>query len=659
LALTYDGFNGYNVAKEGKSATTVEKLTLKPHAHEIIVNTGATEGAIDLFSYAPDEAAAQPLGSLYVIGHRDVDSSNMGYMVSLIAALARREYYAQPGVVPREAFSRTLRKANEVVEEFFRNDNVKLSVGIVAVAGGTIMVSKLDKFKIFLARENQVIDILDNVLLFSKEHSEKRKFSSIIHGSVQAGDRILAFVPTRAITAREKHLKGWFLKLPQAEFVQQVTQVGTEHATFAATMLHIDMTQTSEPTEPVEIPVVQPVPAPALAWAPRQQPSSPQYTEERPRLIPSEFSRGTRSTPWSRWFKRIKVIRLDQRGKAIALGVIVTLVVVGTLAGKSLLFTSPQQRAEQQALQNIQKDVDLAKSKVSQNDQGGARQLLSKAWSALMNLGSGSGAAKTLQASIASAIDAVDNAQAVSPTLLASPQPDSPVIALSAFASSSQTIWVGGTADGTFWAAPVSDQTSRVSLGATQPTLLVGWNDSVLAIDPAARTIARLVNGSAQSYTIPTQDAVLDAAEFNKNLYVLTDKSILKISDLDTQKPVTKQWLSDTTELATGAAHLWVDSNVWTMSADGTLTTYYKGKKQSQASTTLTLSGTWRLVSGPDGLLAVPSGDLRRIYLISPTDGSLVRTLKLDSDAPYTYLSPGPDNSVLLITKEGKLWQVK
>ena len=251
----------------------------------------------------------------------------MGYMVSLIAALARREYYAQPGTSPREAFSRTLRKANEVVEEFFKAGDVKLSIGIVAVAGGQIMVSKLDKFKILLARDEQVIDILSNVMLFSKEHTERRRFSSIIHGTVQAGDRILAYVPTRGVTTRERNLKSWFLKYPQDEFAQRVTAIGQEHATFATAMLHIDIAQTTEPAvapspQPPEltVPTIDasydaPVPSLAthtttphtaspIAWSPRQQASPepvthPQQEPEMPHLIPSEFSLGTRRTTLS------------------------------------------------------------------------------------------------------------------------------------------------------------------------------------------------------------------------------------------------------------------------------------------------------------------------------------------------------------------------
>lgn len=642
----------------------MEKLTLIPNAQEIIVNNGTGDGAVDLFSYTPDDASSRALGALYILGYRDTDSSNMGYMVSLIAALARREYYAQPGAQPREAFARTLRKANEVVEEFFRNGEVKLSVGIVAVSGGTIMVSKLDKFKILLARENQVIDVMSNVGLFSKEHGEKRKFSSVIHGSVQAGDRILAFVPTRAITARERSMRGWLLKLPQDEFTQRVEHIGAEHASFATAMLHIAIAQTVEPTVPEPTaPVPAPVPelAPQLAaspipWKPRQ--AAEAVEPEVPRIISSEFSLGTRRTNLSRWLNRIRLVRLDRRGKATALviGAAVLIGIVFTV--KTVLFVDPQQQKEQQALQTIKGNLDLARAKIAQNETGAARQILAQALSALIGAQMSGSDAKDVEASLTTTLDSVDNAQSVTPTLLASPQPDTPAITLTAWSSASQTVWVGGVDAGTVWAAPLS-LSSRTPLGIAHADVLLGWNDSVLAVNIASRSVVRPVNGTYTSYVIPTQDTVLDAEAFNDNLYVLTDKSILKISDLDTQKPVTKQWLTDEKELASGAAHLWVDSNVWTMSADGTLTTYYKGKKTTQASTALALSGTWRLMNGPEGTLAVAAGQSRRIYLVNPANGTLARTLKLDSDVPYTYLSPGPDNSVLLLTNEGKLWQVK
>lgn len=685
----------------------MEILTLKPHANEIIVNQGTTDGAIDIFSYTPDESATRAFGSLYVLGHRDTDSSNVGYVVSLISALARREYYANPNLAPREAFSRTLHKANEVVDEFFRNGAVKLSVGIVAIAGGTLMVSKLDKFRILLARENEVIDILSNVMLFTKEHSEKRRFSSIIHGSVQPGDRVLAYIPTRAITSRERNLKSWFLKLPQEEFAARIDRIASEHSTFAATMLHIDMAQTAEPAlipspQPPELIEESSAPEPSLAaarpaperetlaWKPRQLSSTPAMPSasisetsatlagradeplklhptvtldtEVPQIIPSEFSLGTRRTLLSRFTGRVRFIRLDRRGKAIALALVAVLTIGGTLAAKSLLFVSPQDQKNKLVLAGISRDIEEARSKITQNERVQARDILTRTRATLQNLHLSDDEAGGLEASITTAMDAVDNAQPSVPTLIASPQPDALSVNLAAWSSASHTVWVGGTnEDGTLWSAPLSDNGigTHIALGSAKADLLIGWSDSVLAVNFSNRSVTRTVGGTVTSYIIPTQDAVLDAAEFGDSLYVLTDTSILKISDLDTKKPVTKQWLATTAELVSGAARIWVDGSVTTLSRDGTLATYYKGKKTTEVTAPLSPAGTWRMVGSSDGLLAVANGVERRIYLINPQDGSLVRTLKIDSDLPFTYLSAGPDNSVLLITKEGKVWKAK
>ncbi len=666
----------------------MEKLTLKPQSNEIIVNSGATEGAVDLFCYKPDDTASRNLGALYVVGHRADESSNMGYMVSLIAALARREYYAQPSTPPREAFARTLRKANEVVDEFFRTGDIKLSVGIVAVAGGQIMVSKLDKFKIFLARDEQVIDILSNVMLFSKEHTERRRFSSIIHGSVQAGDRILAFVPTRGVTTRERSLKNWFLSLPQQDFAQRVAQIGEEHATFATAMLHIDIAQSSEPAvmpspQPSELsapideelvpalaaqPATSASSASVLPWAPRQQSatatpvSSPAPEMEMPRIISTEFSLGTRRTSLSRFVERLQVIRLDGRGKAVMLAVVVTLITGSVLLAKSIFIASPQEQQTKQALFEIKQSIEQATETSAKGNTSEARALLTRALATLEALGSTTSDAESMSASILSSLDTLDNAQTVQPSLVGLSSPDTDSIQLAAWSSASQNILVGGTdAQGTLWTAALSDgaQSSRTTLNQGSASSLIGWRSSVLALNSATRTITRRIGGQARVYTIPVQETILDAAEFGDNLYVLTDKTILKISDLDTEKPVTKRWLETDDQLTAGSARILVNGSVYAMTHDGTLTTYYKGKKSALVQAPISPSGTWRLLPGSDGLLAIAVGDARRIYLIDAKDGALARTLKVDSQIPFIYVTGGPDNSILLLTSEGKLWKVQ
>ena len=214
---------------------------------------------------------------------------------------------------------------------------------------------------------------------------------------------------------------------------------------------------------------------------------------------------------------------------------------------------------------------------------------------------------------------------------------------------------------GAQWFAPLENGTigTHTPLGAASSETLVGWKGGVMALNYSARTISRLVGSAVKTYTIPAQETILDAAEFADSLYILTDASILKVSDLDTDKPVMKRWLEGDTERPADAQRIFVDGSLYTMGRDGTLTTFYKGKQKSHVTVPVSPSGVWKFLPWSGGLSAIAVGDARRIYLINPKDGALVRTLKIDSQIPFTSISAGPDGSALLITSEGKLWQVK
>jgi hypothetical protein len=666
----------------------MEKLILTPKGQEIIVNNGSTDGAVDLFSYGPEmEPAARTLGSLYVLGWRQADTNTMGYMVSLIAALARREYYAQPTQAPKEAFARTLRKINEVVEEFFKSEGIDLAVGIFAIAGGSVMVSKLDKFKVLLAREGQVIDILNNVMLFSKEHLEKRRFSSIISGSVQVGDRLLAYYPAKHVVARERALKGWLLNEQGESFAARLTQLGQENPAFGAAFMQIDMVQNAAPV--LEIPEAQPAPAPEavpmtppvvntppnvsagqpdikLAWSPRQQsaPGTAEPEPEVPHLIAAEFSLGTRQSSLGRWFSRLRFIRLDGRGKAIILVAASLVIVGGVLVAKSILFVSAEDEKLRQVVQEVTTDFELGKSKATTSPTE-ARTILMRALATLaghQDLAK-DGAAKNLTAAISATLDDLDNAESADASVLAQLNPDNDRIALATWSSSSQSIWAVTMANESPSVVRIGTDgltSSRTALTDVKPDILAGYRDGVLVVDTAKRAVVRVSGGTTSSYTIPTQENILDAIVYADALYVLTDRSILKVSDLETQKQVTKQWLTDQTQLSVGAARILVDGNVYTMGRDGTLATYYKGKKTTEVKTLLEPSGSWRLVPTNDpALFAITSADRLRVYEFAIADGSLARTLKLDSEQPLVLMAEGPDGSVIAVTKDNRIWKLQ
>lgn len=681
-----------------KSHSPMEKLTLTSHENEIIVNNGATEGAVDLFCYRPEESASRHLGSLYVVGHRINESSNMGYMVSLIAALARREYYAQPGSPPKEAFNRTLRKANEVVEEFFRSGDIKLSVGILAITGGQIMVSKLDKFKIFLAREDQVIDIMSNVMLFTKEHSDRQRFSNIIHGSIQAGDRILAFVPTRGVTSREKSVKNWFLQLPQQDFAQRISRIGQQHATFATAMLHVAIDQVSEPalmpsTQPHELAQQEePLQAPqlansesnsnpisSLAWAPRQQPLAPQHqpaeiatlsasqnsdhhAAEMPRIISSEFSLGTRRTHISRLLARLSFIRLDGRGKAFMLVAVVAVITGSLLFAKSVFVSSPQEQSAKATLIELRHALDEASSQAKNGNTTVARSLLTKAISSVAVIAPHTDDATALSSAMLSALDTIDDAQPVEPKLIATSDEVSGQISMATWSSSSQEIVVIGLdTQNVAWQGIVHDTVTqnRSVIQGPLPDRILSWGSSTIIVHFQSHSITRMLDSKLVSYIIPMQDEIRDVAVFGDNVYVLTTTSILKISDLDTEKVVMKRWLETDDQLTPNASRIVVDGSVYTMTDDGVLTTYYKGKRSSVVTTPVTPAGAWRLLPTNHNELAVVVGDTRRVYHLNAHDGSLSHVEKVDSTIPFSSIAQGQEDAILFVTSEGKLWELR
>lgn len=648
----------------------MHRLTLTPETREIIVNGAAGDGSVDLFSYGPDEPSAHALGSLYVIGSHTAESSTMDYMVSLVAAMARREYYAQPTALPREAFAHALRKVNEVVEEFFRSEGITLAVGILAIAGGTVMVSKLDKFRILLARNGEVIDILNNVILFSKEHVEQRRFSSIIHGSVQDGDRLLAYIPTKPIAAKERSLKMWLGKTDAETFAQHCTKLGDKNTTFSAALLRIDMTQVAHLTENQPMPVMATAPAPIVhTWAPRQASHQvipeketviPTIAEETPRIIASEFSRGIRQNHFSRMLGHIRFVRLDGRGKAAVVGVLAMVIIAGALVMKSALFVSPEEQKLHTALTEIQSD--LTKARTTASDQPGeARGMLMRALATLGGYQQNDTSVRSLTADILTTMDGLDHATSVIPTSIATLDVKTDHITLTTWASSSQSLWAVTSDEDNRAAVRIAngEVAQRIPLPAGfEPAFMAGWKDGILLLD-ATRSLLRISNAAVKQFELPISETPQDMAVFNDILYLLTDQSILKISDLDTNKPVTKPWLTDASQLATQAARIFVDASIYTISRDGTLTNYYKNKRTTSVAIGLAPTGAWRLIPFMDGKLAVTSADRTRVYVIHPDTGSLERTLTVESDQPFLLMAPGPDGSAIAVSKDNRIWEIK
>src|SRR3989338_7059429 len=234
----------------------MQKIYLKPTAQEIVIKGGPKEGHTDVFTYDYyDDESRRKLGGLYIVGNvkqddAAADSENgpdIAYVTNLVASLAKREYYSRPDISPKEAFSATLKKINDVVEEFFKNKSLGVNIGIFAIAGEQILISKLGKFKIILGRESRTVDILNNVDLFSKDTIEEKEFSNIVSGKIMSGDKLFAFYPNRMVVAREKTIKADLLKVDADQFIENIRLVKETKPDFNCGALYLSVNHHKEP----------------------------------------------------------------------------------------------------------------------------------------------------------------------------------------------------------------------------------------------------------------------------------------------------------------------------------------------------------------------------------------------------------------------------
>lgn len=632
----------------------MERIYLKPVCQEILhkdsglpAGQAGKEGHLDLFTYDYEtDDSKRKLGNLYLVGNvhpalagkggvqmpiiKEDSSSktDVTYITNLVASLAKREYYSNPDLAPKEAFSLALKKINDVVGEFFTNQDIKINIGIFAIAGEQINISKLGKFKIILSRENKNIDILNNVDLFTKERVQEKEFSHMISGKVMEGDKILAFYPGHLMTSREKYLKDYLLKLNSNQFREKINSIKEERPDFSCAALYIDLNKAKEPArfaedsarralklepETVQEPAVKlasekhsPPPAKLIKSHEHARPIA-EPDSDLPRIIRAEFSLGKKQNPIQTAFNKIRPFMPRLRNKNILFVTLMGGIIITTLVIKSVFILSPGEKQAATAIEQANDSLKLAKTKISQNDIFGARQLLMGSISSLAVAEIASDKTETAKAELLKTLDGIDQATEVSPAL------------------------VENLPDGL---------TKKIALFKEQAQKL-----------------------QANEYNINSPVA-FDIYE--DNLYVLTSDNIFKVADLSKAglpaQAGTKTagaWLKSGS-IPSQSNLIAVDGEIFILNDSGALAKYFRGQKTAEYNTFL--------LSGPTSILATTKDsknlylinkDLGRIYIISKDGGSLIKTLKIGISEPVTEAYLDQDETIYFTTSDGKIWKVK
>lgn len=627
----------------------MEKIFLKPEAKEILMTDKSDAQRSDIFSYDyGQDDSKRPLGNLFIVGNvqngqpnqesaqvqdnAGAESTDVSYIINLVASLAKREYYAKQDLTPKEAFSSTLKKINGVIEEFFKNKHLKINVGIFAIAGENINISKLGKFKILMVRDGKTIDILNNIDLFSKEVVQEKEFSHVISGKIAADDKILAYYPDHSFTAREKTIKDFLVKNDRDSFIEKIKTIKEKKDSFYCAAFYINLNKVKEPTR---VPKLQPeelreqyvpvtieapannlnnhpsspmlnreyVPPPKDSAPPQKEPSiTPESPKDFPRIIPAEFALGKKANLITLLYNKIRPFLPKPRNKFVffvsAVGVVIALI----FTVKIIFIQSPENKMANSVVNDAKTNLKLAKTKISQNEIASARGLL---MTSMLNL------------------DAINNA-----------------------ATTDAKDQIIKTLDG-LDAATQASLTLKDSLSTDKQNEL-----ALLSVETEKITSGK--------YNLPSE--MLNLNMYESNLYILLTGAIFKISDAGKNNGANEavSWLKNEVKLPENPYLIAVDGNVFVLNKSGLLSVYFRGGKIGEFNTAVLPEEKSKLLTAKDSqTLYLVNQTLGRIYLINKESGTLEKTLVIGSSEPIENAFMGEGGVVNIISKDNKIWEVR
>ncbi|TSC73920.1 MAG: hypothetical protein G01um101444_430 [Parcubacteria group bacterium Gr01-1014_44] len=540
----------------------------------------------------------------------------MAYVLNLVSSLAKREYYAENGEVeedPRKAFDHTLKKLNDVLEDFFENKEFQLNLGLLAIAGENIHIAKLGKLKIFLARSGEIIDILNNVDLFQREVTAEKKFSNVVSGKIQEDDKLFALYPTRQLTAKEKSLKLSLVQNDQEKFLANLASIGQSAKNFSCCGFHIEIKKIKETEIPVRSAYAIPVAKLTAVEEPPPKTKKDLVSSADVSVVKRE---NIFEKIWRRLAPRRHLRRMPTGHSWKTITVVIVILLSGFLGVKSFFLKN---NPESSAIDTAQDNIKLAEIKITQNEPDSARELLGLSLSSLSILGEGSKKIDEIKGKINSLLDRLDLVSAKQPVIFSS----------------------------------FSDANAVVN------KVLISESGELLAVNPNKKVFK--ITGESQTETSPLPELIStapakDAAIYAGNLYVLEGRAIYKYSDAMTGGISKQLWLGGLTD--SDPQNIAVDGLVYILSSDGTVVKYFKGKEESRINLNTKISLASKLIIGKDApYLYVADFSNKKIRVFDKITGSLVMTYKTTSLEKFTDLALG-DKILYLTSGDNKVWKL-
>ncbi len=657
----------------------MNKITLKPKYNEIIYKDSEPNVNFDIYSYEGTNAQEKALGSLFLIMHIQYDKEeDLSYVLSLVSSLAKREYYSKSSVKKQDtkiAFENTLQKLNEVLSDLFNNKDFKLNIGLLVVNGEQIYISKLGKLKVGLARENEFIDVLNNISLFHKSEKAEQQFSNIISGTLQETDKIFAYFPSRTLTSREKKLQRLLTSNDSIDFVKEMEKISKTSNNFSCCAIYITFNQVKEiPVESKPMYKIMPNRAQSQNIANNiilttnvnsdqenlQQSTNtvilriPTHTSpEQNHVMSAELAVGKRKNILSKivttFSKLASIGKMDTNSKlrgfiAIALIVIVPLLLIVVIRGTR----TPEEIRT--ALELTSAKFIEAQDFINSNNIKEGRSLLQASLSNIAMLDHKD--IDTLRTSILSTLDSIDKVSTKEPKSIYE-HPLSNTLGNVAV-SEDNTIYVVNT-DGVIYEIDNSQNKEIKAFNKSPKTLF--------ATD--IRVAYLTVDGMFAVYNISTgNDGVFELDKFESslqiatlyddNIYAIVNNSIYIYKNATTGNTTYKQWL-DTP--ANNTLHsLTVDGSIYALSSDGVITKYFRGTQESTFIAPFVPSATTSIYTNSNiDKLYLLDTEKMRLFELNKADGQLINTYKINNIGEVSDMTIANDGTIYFVG-DNKLW---
>lgn len=168
---------------------------------------------LDTFVFEPENIEEQNLGSLYIIGEIAETSPNSEYLINLLVATIKKEYYANTSRSPITSLEAALNKTNETLADFAEQGNISwignINIIIAALKDGMLYFSQTGRAKAFLIRDKSIINIGQDLVSDLKPHPLKT-FSNIANGQIDINDKLILATSRFTENMEENEVKKIF-----------------------------------------------------------------------------------------------------------------------------------------------------------------------------------------------------------------------------------------------------------------------------------------------------------------------------------------------------------------------------------------------------------------------------------------------------------------